>query len=64
MQCQTVDQGQNLQVLLCKDYKPNAEDGESKLFTADGTGEMPTLNAFSVADRSEGLDHWQIHVKY
>ena len=43
-------------MLRSKDYKPNAED-------ADDTGDIPTLSAFSVADRSEGLDHWRIDVE-
>lgn len=55
VRCQTVGQGQNLQALLCQD----AEGGESKLFAAGGTGDIPTLHAFSVADGSEGLGRWR-----
>lgn len=50
-------------MLLCQDYKPNAEDGAGRLFTADGTRDIPTLNESSVVDRSEGLDHWIIHLE-
>lgn len=59
VRCQTVGQGQNLQALLCQDYGPNAEGGESKLFAAGGTGDIPTLHVFSVADGSEGLGRWR-----
>lgn len=43
-------------MLLCQDYKPNAED-------TDGTGDISTLNVFSAADPLKGLDHWRIHVE-
>lgn len=52
VQCQTKEQGQNLQVLFHQGHKPSTKDRDRKTLTADGTRVLHAVSTFSVAVKS------------